>query len=285
MKATSISISLVGPCNAHCPFCISPMTWKTGVDNNRLLRRHLSRALDFARYHGVDTVLITGSGEPTIHRDLVFHIIAEARAAGIPIVELQTNGKLIANDPAYLDELVHLQLATVALSVSSVNPARSAQIMEIGLDYLDLVRTIASRGLICRVTLNLLKHDREELLEDLPKYADTLYETGARQLTLRRLGVPDVPEQTEEAKKTIKWIRKNALGEKEIKVLEKEVKTNGTLLRTLSYGAEVYNYRNLSVTVGTCMTDTAETDEIRSFILMPDGHVYHSWNYPGSILL
>ena len=285
MKATSISINLVGPCNAHCPFCISPMTWKTGVDNNRLLRRHLSRALDFARYHGVDTVLITGSGEPTIHRDLVFHIIAEARAAGIPIVELQTNGKLIANDPGYLEELVHLQLATVALSVSSVNPARSAQIMEIGLDYLDLVRTIASRGLICRVTLNLLKHDREELLEGLAKYADTLYEAGARQLTLRRLGVPEVPQRTAEAEKIIEWIGKNALDEKDIQKLEREVKTKGTLLRTLSYGAEVYNYRNLSVTVGTCMTETSEAHEIRSLILMPDGHVYHSWNYPGSILL
>jgi hypothetical protein len=33
------------------------------------------------------------------------------------------------------------------------------------------------------------------------------------------------------------------------------------------------------------MTDTTEPDEIRNLILQPDGHIYHSWNYRGSILL
>jgi pyruvate-formate lyase-activating enzyme len=285
MKATSLSVNLMGPCNAHCPFCIATTTWKTGITDNRQLRRALPRALGYARYHGVDTVLITGSGEPTMHRDLVFHIITEARAAGIPITELQTNGTLLARESPYLEELAGLDLTTVAISVSSVDPARSAQLMDIELDYMDLLSQIAAHDILCRVTLNLIDHDREILLNKLGEYADSLYAAGARQLTLRSLGVPEKPVDTPDARNKVAWIKEHALAEKDVKTLEKEVRTRGALLRTLSYGATVYDYHNLSVTVATCMTEAEREDDIRSLILMPDGHVYHSWNYAGSVLL
>ena len=65
----------------------------------------LPKALDYGRYHNVDTVLITGSGEPTMHRPLVNRIAHMARELGIPAVELQTNGALVASDPTFLGEL------------------------------------------------------------------------------------------------------------------------------------------------------------------------------------
>jgi organic radical activating enzyme len=285
MRATSLSINLVGSCNAHCPFCLSSAAWKAGRSDNRLLRQALPRALAYARYHGVDTVLITGSGEPTLQRDLIFHLVAETKAAGIPITELQTNGALFTQNPEYLDELGQLNLTTVALSVASVDAARSAQTMEIGLDYFSLIGDVARRGMLCRVTLNMVDHDRDALLAGLGAYADRLSARGARQLTLRALNVPEHPENTEEARRKAEWLGSHALPAADVGAIEAEIRSRGVCLRTLPYGAAVYDYHRLSVCIDAGKTEATGGQEIRSLILMPDGHVYHAWNHAGSILL
>ena len=285
MRATSLSINLVGGCNARCPFCIASATWKTGIKNNKRLESALGKALDYGRYHGVDTVLITGSGEPTLHRRLVLRIAREARRVGIPAVELQTNGELLAADPTYLGELSGHGVTTIALSVASVDPARSAILMEIELDYLDLTARLDRLGFLSRVSLNLTRQDSDRLPGYLGEYADLLASRGVRQLTLRTLGVPDCPEETTEASERIAWVREHGMPEADVAALEDRIRSEGQPLRRLSYGARVYDYHDLSVVVATCMSDTQEVEEIRSFILQPDGHVYHSWNFKGSVLL
>jgi molybdenum cofactor biosynthesis enzyme MoaA len=285
MKATSLSINLYGGCDARCPFCIASATWKTGVRSNRRLETALPKALDYARYHGVDTVLVTGSGEPTLHRGLVLRVAREARRLGIPAIELQTNGAAIAADPTYLGELAGHGFTTVALSVASVESARSAEIMGIDLDYLDLAADLDRLGFLCRVSLNLQVGDRAALRDGLPDFAERLAAHGVRQLTLRELGVPERPEGGDEAADKIAWVRANALPAADVERLEREVVEHGSRLRSLSYGATVYDYHGLSVVVTTCMSDRTSVEEIRSFILQPDGHVYHSWNYRGSVLI
>ncbi len=285
MRATSMSVNLCGGCNARCPFCIASATWKTGWRNNKRLERSLGKALAYGRYHDVDTVLITGSGEPTLHRRLVLRIAREARELGIPAVELQTNGALLAGDPAYLGELSGHGVTTIALSVASVNPVRSADLMEIDLDYLALAERLDSLGFLCRISLNLTRQDGDRLPGYLGDYADLLVSRGVRQLTLRTLGVPDRPEDTPEADERIQWVKDHGMPEEDVDTLRCHVVEDGAPLRQLSYGARVYDYHGLSVVVTTCMSDTEEVEEIRSFILQPDGHIYHSWNYRGSVLL
>ena len=285
MRATSMSINLCGGCNARCPFCIASATWKTGWRNNKRLERALRKALDYGRYHDVDTVLITGSGEPTLHRRLVLRIAREARERGIPAVELQTNGALLAEDPAYLGELSGHGVTTIALSVASVNPVRSADLMEIDLDYLALAERLDSLGFLCRISLNLVRQDADRLSGYLGGYADLLVTRGVRQLTLRTLGVPDRPEETPEAAERIQWVRDHGMPEEDVDLLRNQVVEEGAPLRRLSYGARVYDFHGLSVVATTCMSETEEVEEIRSFILQPDGHIYHSWNYRGSVLL
>ena len=102
---------------------------------------------------------------------------------------------------------------------------------------------------------------------------------------MRALGVPKSMPDTQGAQKQAAWIAEHALPEPDVLAVEREVATRGDLLRTLSYGPSVYDYHGLSVCVATCMTETQSPDEIRSLILMPDGHVYHSWFHPGSVLL
>lgn len=290
MHATSLSVNLAGGCDARCPFCIASTTWKTGQRQNHRLESALPRALDYARYHGVDTVLVTGSGEPTLHRELVLRIASEARRVGIPAVELQTNGARLAEDPGYRGELAGHGVSTVALSVSSVDPARSAALMGLEHDYLALAEALDAMGFLVRISLNLVCADREALIGEadgagLRAFADVLRARGVRQLTLRALGVPAQPEPGAESEEKIRWVKEHALSPSDLTTLEQVVREEGTPLRALSYGALVFDFRGLSMVLTTCMTDTTAAEEIRSLILQPDGHVYHSWNYRGSILI
>lgn len=284
MKATSLSVNLAGPCNARCPFCVASATWKTDHDDNRFLRQGLLRALRYAAWHDVDTVLITGSGEPTLQRDLVLRVLEQAEEVGIPVSELQTNGLLLARDPGYLDELQAAGLDVVALSVAGVTAESSSRRMGIELDWPALCRSVAQRGLVCRLSLNLTADDGPFLRDELPAFCDGLVALGVHQLTLRQLGVPPRPVESDESRRRMAWVRDNALPPADVAQLHGRVAAEGTLLRTLSYGARVVDYRGLSVCVATCMTETAAPDEIRSLILQPDGHLYHSWNHRGSIL-
>ena len=59
MQAQSLSINLQGPCNATCPFCISALTWHPNEIGNEKLLNNLNKALNFAKYHNVDTALIS----------------------------------------------------------------------------------------------------------------------------------------------------------------------------------------------------------------------------------
>lgn len=304
MRATSLSVNFVGGCDARCPFCIASTTWKTGLRDNQRLELALPRALDFARYHGVDTVLVTGSGEPTLHRELLFRVAQEARRLGIPAVELQTNGARLARDPGFRGELAGRGVSTVALSVSSVDPARSAELMGLSFDYLQLAEELDRQGFLVRVSLNLVDADREALLgtsgsaalpvgnangnpgpSPLASYAETLRARGVRQLTLRALGVPERPEPGEASEEKIRWVRAHALPASALAALEAQVRKDGTPLRALPYGALVFDFHGLSMVLTTCMTEAPGRDEIRSLILQPDGHVYHSWSYRGSILI
>ena len=248
------------------------------------MRAGLGRALNYARYHKVDTVLITGSGEPTLKRDLVMRILDETNGVGLPITELQTNGLLLFRDESYLDELDELHLNTVAISVASVSAERSSELMAADVDYFDLSRKVSARGMLCRISLNLIKEDSEFLKENLAYYVDELRECGVKQFTLRQLGIPDEHEKTESAAKKVDWVNEKAMPLSDVEMLRDEIRTKGHLLRTLSYGAAVYDYRGLSTCIATCMTDATQEDEIRSLILQPDGHLYHSWNYKGSCL-
>ena len=285
MKATSLSINLFGGCNARCPFCIASATWKTGIRSNKALLDSVPRALYYAKYHGVDTVLITGSGEPTLQRTAVLKILQQCNVEKIPITELQTNGEILAKDSSYLDDLKKNGLNTIAISIASIDEKKSAQLMAIDYDYTTLAKRAFDSGFVCRISLNMTAIDRNALLGSLPETVDSMRSRGVHQLTLRELGIPAVTQPTKEAKEKIEWIRDNALPRDDVRTIIKQIEDGGVLLRRLSYGAAVYDYRGLSVCVASCLTEKSDPNEIRSLILMPDGHVYHSWNYRGSILL
>ena len=286
MKAQSLSINLTGPCNAKCPFCISRLTWKTGVTDNTMLLKRLPQALRYAAHHNVDTVLITGSGEPT-HPTVVGDMRTALIEANkfIPNVELQTNGKFLLEDNGELKHLATiLGLNTLAISIADPDPMESSRIMGLNdFNYLELVEKAASYGLLIRISLNLTKTGVTNF--DPTKWAADLKTIGVHQLVFRELGKPNGDSVHHQVVQ--EWIDNNKLNRnsKLFRKLKCVVQSPGRHLRTLPYGAEIYDFQGLSTCLTTCMTDNINTAEIRSLILQPDGHVYHSWNFEGSILL
>lgn len=287
MKAQSLSINLAGPCDANCPFCIADVTWKTGIKSNERIFKNLNNVLEFAKYHGVDTVLITGSGEPALLADEIVKVTTRAKWHRIPIVELQTNGKVLMEDEL-LEQLDSAGLNTVAISIASFGPECSAEIMGLeGFDYFDLVKRVNDLGMLCRISINMIEGEINP--RTLRGWAEKLYRRGVHQLTLRELGLPKYgirdKEGNEAVRKKREWVEMHKASENVVQVIKNEVANPERLLRELSFGIKIYDYENLSVGVTTCMTDNPNPDEIRSLILQPDGHVYHSWNFVGSVLL
>lgn len=298
MKATSLTVNLMSSCNAKCPFCISKLTHDY-VDNatrfwrNEILLEKLPKALAYARYHGVDTVLITSSGEPTLRTVAVETVCAEVSRAGIPIIELQTNGALFQPGTqfvSFLDRLSELGVNTIAVSVSSMDAAKNAEIMGRDYDWKASVRSIVRRNFMCRVSLNLIKGEvpigpKSKLEKWLMSMVSDLRESGVHQFTLRDLGIPAVSKKDSiKIERVRNWIEFNKLPSTTSSDLVDLVRRNGTKLRPLPHGGFVYDIGGLSTVVTDCMTDTQE-DSVRSLILQPDGGLYHSWNYKGSRIL
>jgi hypothetical protein len=260
------------------------MTWKTEAQNNENLSLRLQEALSYAKFHGVDTVLFTGSGEPTLCWDLPAMAV---EASTMPIRELQTNGyklsQQLRND--WIENFTH-----ISISAASTDPARSAEIMGLPRDYnyLELAKTLSQLGFVVRIQLNLNKIGNPptfavEAFVDV--FTRLLRKKGVHQLSLHQIQTP-YGKPKKSSGEYVKWIEEHAWSAKQCHKIWRAVADLGVHLRTLSFGAKVYDVNSVSVAVTHCMDmEGRDESQIRSLILQPDGHLYHHWNYRGSILL
>lgn len=286
MKATSLSVNLWAGCQAKCPFCISRTTWKSGVHDNETLLDSLRPAINLMKWHSVDTMLITSNGEPLTVDEDVSRVLRSAQEAGVPIVELQTNGQLAT--PAMLEHFHDRGLRVLALSVADPDPARSAKVMGLPDDYnyTDTIRMAKDAGLMARVSLNLLDMQFEGDMErSFRKYVRSLADMGVEQVTVRELGLPSTVKGGSMAEKVASWIKEHNHPHSAY-FLANLLKAVGEPLRKLSYGNMVYAFEGCAVAVASCMSSSPNPEEIRSLILMPDGGVYYDWDHqPASRIL
>jgi molybdenum cofactor biosynthesis enzyme MoaA len=298
MKATSISINLPFGCNLKCPFCITRLTPKFNFSPQYY--EQMRRAFVYARYHGVDTVLITSKGEPLLNArsgEIVRDVAEKARGFGFPIVELQTNGKAIAEKGIESALLTNKSPFThVSISIADIEWQRSSAIMgdEKGFNYWDAVREVLSTGAVCRLSLNMINSEKwtwGSAYSELVTFVDKCLKNGVHQLTLRELGLPMrwqrfVDDEMSHGEVAVSlWIEENRLSTDILNNISHRIDLDHKVVRHLSYGPPVYDFRGISLSIASCMTETDNPEEVRSLIFQPDGHVYSSWVYKGSILL
>src|SRR3989338_3443843 len=95
-------------CNARCSFCVSKMTPPNGLDMKEpeVNWRNFKVAARLARQTGIDTVMITSKGEPTLFPQQVTKYLDALSEFDFPFIELQTNGIPIAEKRENYDPLV-----------------------------------------------------------------------------------------------------------------------------------------------------------------------------------
>ncbi len=93
-------------CNMDCPLCFST----AGPGFSLTLEEVEAMLDDFVRTEGVPEVVQFSGGEPTIHPQIIDFVRA-AKARGIRFVMINTNGKRIARDDRFVEQLAEVRPA------------------------------------------------------------------------------------------------------------------------------------------------------------------------------
>lgn len=298
MKIGTMSIVVGGnACNAKCPFCVSKMTPKNNISEKRSevdttrYMRNVHKACRLAEMSGVNTVLITGKGEPSLYLDDVKAVLMDIERYKFPFVEFQTNGILLAkwlkefkdagNENSYrVTPLEFMNLHGVStISISMVHYLNDANKTIYSNDYPDLapvIKGLHEMGFSVRLSCIMLSGyiDNWTTVCNLVDYAQV---NNVEQLTIRPVFSQD--------KDVFKFVSNRQVYDGNLQYIHDRLEEDGTLLMTLGHGAKVYDFHGQNVCLSNCLTMKPETDELRQIILFPDGHIRGSWQHPGFILL
>lgn len=272
MKAQSLSICLPqtnGLCNKNCPYCVSRMTGY-GDSNIDLFRENLPVVERIARASQVNSVIITGKGEPTLSSQL-FPVLSWLK--DFP-TELQTNGLRLLEQLDLLLELRRVaKLNVLAISIDQCWQFES---------FSAIFKSAKELGLVTRATVAVT-----DLLSNssLAEFVSLCKSCSVDQLSFRQVTIPHFGiASTAEARATVEWIQKH-VRDRDYQELIKEIDSTGEVIRRLSYGAVVKDIDGIAVTYfDYCIQDKHSDDDVRSLIYREDGHLYTSWNSKASII-
>jgi molybdenum cofactor biosynthesis enzyme MoaA len=291
MKIQTFSI-LAGStaCNAKCPFCISKMTPKEGVTlkEPEVNWRNFSKACLLAKQGGVNAAMITGKGEPTLYPKQITKYLTTMEPFEFPIIELQTNGILIAENKKEYDE--HLRdwyakgLTTIAISIVHYEPEKNKEIYlphkESYINLPDLIKQLHDKNISVR--LSCIMADGyicdSKSLEELILFSK---ENKVEQLTVRPVNKP----QNSGDFAAEKWVLKHYIKPEQKEVLQNYVIKNGHQLMKLQHGATIYDVHGQNICLTSSLTLEPNSEDIRQLIFFPDGHLRYDWQYEGAILL
>lgn len=278
-------------CQARCPFCVAHMTPKNGIGSKApdINWRNFKKACQFARDGGCSTAMITSKGEPTIFPDQVSEFLQNLAPFNFPVIELQTNGLLIADGPGnkvtdqHLKDWYDAGLTTVAISVSHYDADKNKEIYMAGKkDYMDLPALIAKLhrfGFSVRLAVVMVKGYIDSVAE-VEKMIAFAQANKVEQLTFRPVTKPDKSEN----EAIFKWTSEHHVPAELEGELNKHLLSVGSPVLELAHGATVYDVRGQNVCMTNCLTIQPDNDELRQVIFFPDGHLRYAWQYSGAVI-
>ncbi len=274
-------------CNARCPFCVAPMTPANGIGTKEpeVNWRNFRKASQLARDGGCSTAMITSKGEPTIFPGQVTKFLEELQPFNFPIIELQTNGLLIADgrvSDAVLQKWYDLGLTTIAISVVHYDRAKNKSIYTPHREYQDLPALIAklkAMKFTVRLATVMVKGylDSVDEVKKMIAFATT---NGVDQLTFRPVTKPDKSEN----ESIYKWTTEHAVDEQLVVDCNAYLSENGSEILELAHGATVYDIGGQNVCITNCLTVQPRSEEMRQIIFYPDGATRYAWQFAGARL-
>jgi len=276
-------------CNARCPFCVAPMTPANGIGSKEpvINWRNFRKAAQYARDGRCSTAMITSKGEPTIFPEQVTKFLEELQPFDFPIIEMQTNGLLIAEGKKVTDEHLktwyELGLTTIAISIVHYDAAKNQQIYTPHKkNYIDLPALIAklhSFGFSVRLAVVLVK-DYLDSIDEVKKMVAFAKQHQVEQLTMRPVTKPE-----ESANAAIySWTAGHHVSDQFIVDVNKMLQAGGHIIDELAHGATVYDYEGQNVCMTNCLTVATSEHELRQVIFYPDGHLRYAWQYSGAVI-
>jgi hypothetical protein len=238
-------------------------------ENLYLFKENLLRVQSLAGRIGVTHVLITGKGEPFENPELLQEVCSMFYH-DYPI-EIQTAFKDFTKD--HMSILAY----TDVLAISVDHPDQ--------LDDVGWWQELTAHNFIVR--LSVILSNRFDGFK-LGWFIEKCKELGIRQLTIRLPTVPKNRRGTPLSDKTAEWIEHNTIPYIYERILSEvdEYANKGmiTHIRDLQFGADVWDIDGISFTSMKYCVESNNGDTIRSLIYQSDGHLYTTWDSPGSIL-
>jgi len=276
-------------CNARCPFCVAPMTPANGLGTKEppVNWRNFRKAARYARDGRCKTAMITSKGEPTIFPEQVTKFLQELVPYDFPVIEMQTNGLLMAEGKkvtdAHLKQWYDLGLTTVAISVVHYDGDKNHQIYTPHRkEYIDLPALIAKLhavGFSVRLAVVLVK-GYLDTVEEVTKMIDFAKKNKVEQLTFRPVTKPEESENDS----IFKWTSEHHVTNEFVTAVNQVLKEGGHIVTEMAYGATVYDYKGQNVCITNCLTVDTKADDLRQVIYFPDGHLRYAWQYSGAII-
>jgi molybdenum cofactor biosynthesis enzyme MoaA len=244
------------------------------------------KACRLARDGGCSTAMITSKGEPTIFPDQITSFLKVLAEYDFPIVEMQTNGLLIAEGKKVTDEHLttwaKLGLTTIAISVVHYDAEKNKSIYTKNRPYMDLPALIDKLhrfGFSVRLTTILAKGYIDSV-DELGKMLDFARTNKVEQLTATPVTKPDESENAQ----IFSWTAQHALDTEQFGAIRDWVHAKGSMVLELAHGARVFDMDGQNLCLSNCITVDPNAKEMRSIIFFPDGKVRYAWQYSGAIL-
>lgn len=294
MKVQSLSVSVPCGCPNKCPFCVSKMRDidehcnmfnKKNINQRLLAETMIMTRMNFARDNDCNTIILTGTGEPTTNMNFLKDFGYWNKSLDKPFrwIELQTSGVNINDDSLiFLRDIVGVN--TISLSCVDIAEDRiNRNIMglpESTYNMYSLCKKIKAAKLNLRISLNMTYVLNDFDIDDI---FYRLEELGANQVTFRKLYTSTKIDKDKTEQDL--WIEEHDCSDDKYVEIINYIKAYGRRLETLPFGAVRYSCENISTVIDDdCMATNEDNDTLKYLILDTDCHLYTKWNDKGSLL-
>lgn len=310
MNIQSLSITVpTNGCVNRCKYCVSRTHFDSWICNrfkdndgsDNLLFSDYKKRLRFARDNNTNTVILTGTGEPLQNPNFLIKFFNMNKELPSPFewIEIQTSGVMLEKASGFRPELLEtltesgfrgektnlewlreMGVTTISLSLSNIfDSERNAEITgmspKLKIDIDTLCKKIKDMGFNLRLSLNMTSDYDNVTPEEIFNRANEL---GADQITFRVL------YHSENNTTEDQWIINNSCNSHKMKEINDYIKTNGTELDLLPFGAMRYDVDGISAVVDDDCMNMSAKKEMKYLILREDARLYSRWNFRGSLI-
>ena len=312
MRSMNIqSISVVVPtkgCVNKCKFCVSRM--HESSYENKFDEIQIRKRIKFAANNRVNTLIITGVGEPLQNLTFLRNLreVLDKEHHPFPNVELQTTGVMLMhmvewdrpNNEKFItyfnvEFLKKLGVNTISLSISNIfNSEKNNEIIgipeKLKFKIKDICKFIKDQGFNLRLSLNMTK-----IYSGAPPLSilEACKNLRADQITFRKLWYSDNnSSQT-------KWVKENSCSSSTLDAINTYITGyengdghgntwqelgNGKPLYRLPFGPMAYSINGMSVVIDDNCMSKDDVDNLKYVILRENGKLYCQWDDEGSLI-